>query len=295
MHTCSECIPCFLQQIIEASRRSGADPEMEQTILRRVTERLSRVDFSLTPPETARELHGIVREITGTQDAYASAKVECNAMAMELVPFLRDKIAASPAPLETAIRAAIAGNIIDFGVYGAHRDMSLKSAVEEALRVPLAVDDLQELLTRLRDAKRVLILCDNTGEIVCDKLLVEAIGPERVICAVKSRPILNDALMEDARAVGLTDVVTVIENGMDLPGLVLERATPEFRKVFDNADVIISKGQGNFETLNRLRRDGLFFLLRAKCMIVARELGVDVGGLIVKASRTPCAKTSSRA
>jgi len=284
MHTHSECLPCFITQALETARLGGADPEIEQTLLRQIMSNLSTIDFSVTPPEIAVDIHQMIMQMTNNHDIYAQIKKTCNQKAMELYPYLKEKVNSSSAPLETAGRMSIAGNIIDFGVSGAHRNMSMATAVEEALSVPLAVNDLPKLTGLLEDAKRVLYICDNAGEIVFDRVFIETIGPERVTCAVKSRPILNDAMRFDAEFVGLSSVVPVIESGMGLPGTVLEQTTPEFQRYYEEANVVIAKGQGNFETMNRLHKDGLFFLLRAKCPVVARVVGSEIGGLIVKAA-----------
>jgi uncharacterized protein with ATP-grasp and redox domains len=136
--------------------------------------------------------------------------------------------------------------------------------------------DIEAFRKRAASAADILYLADNAGEIVLDRLLIESLGPERVTVAVRGHPVINDATLEDARTAGLTDLVTVLANGSATPGTVLDGCSDEFRQRFERADLVISKGQGNYETLNEVARD-IFFLFKVKCPVVAKMTRLPLG------------------
>jgi damage-control phosphatase, subfamily I len=148
----------------------------------------------------------------------------------------------------------------------------------------------EEAVLSLREAinaaDKVLFLCDNAGEIVFDQYLIQDTPCEKFTCAVRGAPVINDALLEDARVAGLTDLVKVISNGSDIPGTVLEACSTEFKKTFFDADVVIAKGQGNFETLSELTSKRIFFLLQVKCLVIARDIGFPVGTFVIRDNLT---------
>ncbi|MFP4242836.1 MAG: damage-control phosphatase ARMT1 family protein, partial [Chitinispirillaceae bacterium] len=136
----------------------------------------------------------------------------------------------------------------------------------------------------LNSASRILFLCDNAGEIVFDRFLMESMPREKIICAVRGKPVINDATMEDARETGMTDLVKVVSNGSDVPGTFLKSCSPGFREIFENADLVIAKGQGNFETLSEVKQKKIFFLLQVKCPVISRDVGFPVGTFLIKSS-----------
>jgi hypothetical protein len=180
---------------------------------------------------------------------------------------------------ETAMRLAIAGNIIDYGVSD-HFD--LQEALDKVLFSGFAIDHSAELEKAAAKAKTILYLGDNAGEIVFDKLFIETMMHPNLWFAVRGSPVINDATMEDARYVGMDEVAHVIPNGYDAPSTLLEHCSAEFRELFDRADLIISKGQGNLEGLldNQTERE-IYFLLMVKCDVVADVLGVPKGSFVV--------------
>ena len=157
--------------------------------------------------------------------------------------------------------------------------------IDSALSVPLVGDGLNAFRNAIDQARQILYLGDNAGEIVFDRLLVEILPREKVTYVVKAHPIINDATIEDAKMAGITDLVEVIDNGDDTPGTVVENCSSEFQKRFEEADMIISKGQGNYETLNLVPKN-IFFLLMAKCPVIAREIECKQGSLVICAPRT---------
>lgn len=276
MKTYLDCYPCFLRQAVEAARLAGADERQQSEILGRVLDLLRDVPLSSVPPEIVRQVHRVVRDVTGVEDPYQEMKAQGTEEALTLYPWLKTILAEAEDKLETAARLSIAGNIIDMGPNPAY---DLRDEVMRVLAEPFAADDSEALLSTLNEADSVLYLADNAGETVFDRLLIEAIDAP-VIYAVKGRPIINDATVEDARAAGVDQVAEVMSNGSDSPGTLLEACSEAFRRTYDEADLIIAKGQANYETLSE-KGARVFFLLQTKCPVIARDLGMPVGSLII--------------
>jgi uncharacterized protein with ATP-grasp and redox domains len=277
MKTNLECLPCFLRQALEAAKLADADRKTQKKILDEVARALPGFSLDLTPPEIARTVYGIVEKRTSGIDAYKKIKQKSNSMAMELYPRLKKEIGASEVPLLSAVRLAVAGNVIDYGV---PHIFDIEEEVEECLDKDFAIFDFDEFRGRVVKARNVLYILDNAGEIVFDRILVEELGGS-VVCAVREKPIINDVTMDDARQVGLDKVAKVISSGSDIPGTVIEKSSKEFLRIYKNADVIISKGQGNYETLADEEMP-IFFIFKAKCPVVARHLNCKVGDIILK-------------
>ena len=277
MRTFLDCYPCFLRQGLDAARHAGADEALQEKIMQKSLLLLAEAHPDSRPPEISAVLHRMVRAETGNNDAYQELKKASTQEALEMLPWLQQVIHGSADPLETALRLSAAGNIIDFG---AAREFDLQAVIREVLIAQFAIYHLQEFRQDLANASFVLYLADNAGETVFDRLLIEQLG-KPVYYAVKTTPIINDAIREDAVSAGVDKVATIIETGLDIPGADPQNSTPEFKRLFQEADLIISKGQGNYEMLSE-NEEPLYFLLRAKCAIIARDLQVPVGSFILK-------------
>ena len=277
MKTYLECIPCFLRQAHDAAKLTGADKETQKIIIDEVARILPSFTLDVSPPEIAETVYGIVEKHTGGKDAYRHIKEKSNSMAMELYGRLKKEIDGSDNVLLRAVRLAVAGNVIDYGVPYA---FDIEREIEECLEKDFVIFDFDRFENEIKKAKKILYLLDNAGEIVFDRILVEEIGKD-VVCAVRGKPIINDVTMDDAEQVGLDKVAKVISSGSDIPGTVIERCTEEFVKYYKEADVIISKGQGNYETLADEPRP-IFFIFKAKCPVVAEHIGCRVGDIILK-------------
>jgi uncharacterized protein with ATP-grasp and redox domains len=277
-----DCIDCIARSARELPLLLGADPEARELIVRRVAEELEGFDRARTPPEMGAMLCRVLRDVLGVADPFLEHKRRTNRLALELLPELRSAIERSADPFAAAVRMAIAGNVIDFGAPGGVTD-GLKGEIQGAVEQPLAGEG-EAVLERLRravdSAVRILYLADNAGEIGVDRLLVEQLPSHAVTVVVRSGPALNDALLEDAVAVGLDEVAELMESGAAIPGTVLGECSARFVERFFAADVVISKGQGNLETLSA-ERGPIWYLLRAKCAVVARQLGCDAGDFVV--------------
>jgi len=281
MRTFLDCIPCFVRQALDATRFVTDDVRVQERVLRETLRAASEMDLTATPPEMGLHIHRAIRELTGVADPYRAVKEEFNEAALALYPELKERVEQAPDPLDAAARLAIAGNIIDFGVQSRLDAAEVEATVRDALTAPLlgSVDGLRRAVAA---ARSILYLADNAGEIVFDRLLIERLPLPRVTVAVKGSPIINDATMDDARAAGLTDLVEVIDNGSDAPGTLLATCSPAFRRRFEAADVILAKGQANYETVSDVEKP-IFFLLKAKCEVIARDIGCPVGSLVLAA------------
>ena len=283
MRTYFDCVPCFVRQVLDSVRMTTDDTRLHEKVLREALNMASEMDLSQSPPAMARKIHRFIREITGVHDPYLEVKNRFNRLALQMYPDLKQQVEASADPLDTAVRLAIAGNIIDFGVDSTVEESRVESAIAEALTGPLDNKMLEEFRDAMSRAEDILYLGDNAGEIVFDRLLIEQLPCEKITFVVKGGPILNDAVMEDAQIVGLTDVVDVIDNGSDAPGTILESCSETFRRLFDQSDLVIAKGQGNYETLSDVDKN-IFFLVRPKCSVLARHLGREIGSLVLSRS-----------
>jgi len=280
MKTYFDCIPCFVRQVLDSVRMITDDTDLHEKILREALHMASEMDLSQSPPAMAQRIHRFIREITGVSDPYLDVKNRFNTLALEMYPDLRQRTDTSTDPVETAVRLAIAGNIIDFGVNSAVEPSQVERTIKESLTDPLDKDSLETFKHAIAQAEKILYLGDNAGEIVFDRLLIEQLPCEKTTFAVRGGPILNDVVREDARVAGITDLVEVIDNGSDAPGTILESCSEAFRRRFDESDLIIAKGQGNYETLSDVDKN-IFFLVRPKCGVLARHLGREIGSLVL--------------
>jgi uncharacterized protein with ATP-grasp and redox domains len=256
------------------------DPEIHERVLRNVARAVAAMDTDATPPVMGQIIHRVVREETGIEDPYLEIKEHFNSLASSMYASLKQTVSESGHPFATAVRLAVAGNIIDFGANSAVDEESLDRSIRESLEQPVEAGAFERLRAAAATAERILYVGDNAGEIVFDRVLIEELPEGRVTFAVRGAPIINDVTMKDAVDVGMTDLVPVVDNGSDAPGTILEDCSPEFRELFHDADVIIAKGQGNYETLSRAP-GRIFFVLKAKCPVIARDIGVDVGAVVI--------------
>jgi len=278
-----DCIPCFQRQALQAVRFISDDEKLHERVLREVAKKLLESNWDSTPPELAHQIHSIVKRITNENDPYKEVKKESNDLVLKIYPELKEKVKKSRDPLRTAVRLAIAGNIIDFGV---PQEFNLEETIREVLKKKFAIDDYKKLKEKLKDAETLLFFVDNAGEIGLDKLLVEtfleAKKLEKIDFVVKGGPIINDATLEDAVYMGLDGLPNseflAISNGE--VGTGPARSSQTVKRWIREHDLVISKGQGNYEGLSE--HNGLFFMLMVKCPIIASDLGVEVGDIILE-------------
>lgn len=278
-----DCIPCFQRQALQAVRFISDDERLHEQVLKKVMKTLLELEWDSTPPEMAREVHKLVRSLMKENDPYKEVKKESNDLVLKMYPRCKGIVERSKDPLRTAIRFAIAGNIIDFG---ALQEFNLKKTIKEVLKKKFAIDDYKRLKEKLKDAKTLLFFTDNAGEIGFDRLVVETILKKRKIdrirFVVKGGPIINDATFEDAVYMSLDELPNVefltVSNG-DV-GTGPNRSSQKVKGWIEEHDLVISKGQGNYEDLSEY--NGIFFMLMAKCPIIASDLGVKVKDIVLR-------------
>jgi uncharacterized protein with ATP-grasp and redox domains len=281
MKTFLECVPCFVGQALGAVRFVTDDESIHEEVLRKVMAKASEMDLSITPPQMGQEIHRLIRQITGNKDPYRDIKDYSNQLALQIYPRLKERVGHSADSFETAVRVAIAGNIIDFAKMNDLDDAKIHQAIEDSFTAALSKSAVNALRGAIDKSKNILYIGDNAGEIVFDRLLLERLPCEKITFVVRGSPVINDATMEDARTAGITELVEVIDNGSDAPGTIMETCSEQFRKCFDEADLIIAKGQGNYETLSDVDKD-IFFLFKVKCPVIAKDAGLQVGSLALQ-------------
>jgi len=275
MQTFTECLPCFERQIEKLAAMVAADDrKLQERIQQQCQEIIRQTDTNHPPPELAARIYAQAAKLTGQNDFFAQHKHKANTQVLELLPSLEERIQASPDPLLTSLRFSLIANYIDVGVDGEF-DWEAALTQEKAQEEVGGYSKLCQLLHT--DRPQVMILGDNAGEIGMDTLLVKQLqGLEaEVTYVVRGAPILNDATLEDARFVGMDRICRVISSGVDGPGTLLSRCHPEFLEKLYTAPIVISKGQGNFESLHG-RLAGIFFALKVKCPVVAKLTGFPV-------------------
>lgn len=275
-----ECYPCIVRQAATAVKLAGVDTETQFQALNEVLHSLASSDHQLSPSDVAGETNRIIREVTGVDDFYLEKKRESHKLAMSYLDQLHSLVNQGVDPLEQALKVGAAGNIIDVVHVG---EYDLWEEVITTVQGELLGGGLADFKEKLNSASFILYLADNVGETVFDRVLIENL-PLPVIYVVKSGPILNDAVRADAIAAGIDQVAEIIENGTRSPGTVLSQASAEFLDLFQKAELVLSKGQANYETLDD-QGDRIFFLMRVKCPLLSQAVNAPIGSLLFKQGR----------
>ena len=281
MRTFFECLPCFVKQALGALENCNATNKQTKLAMQLIFCELAKINYTAAPPVTAQKIHRIVARTLRVNDPYAHHKQRFNQFAAALLPAMQDVCLSYKDSFSKKVNLSIAANLIDFAKNCDLTENDVQSNLERAVRESSNAAALENLKEAIRIAKKILFLCDNAGEIVFDRFLIEEMPFEKVICGVRGAPVLNDATLEDAHTTGLTNIVRVVSNGSDAPGTVLEECSSEFRQLFAEADLVISKGQGNFETLSDNTDKKIFFLFQVKCPVIARDAGYPEGALVI--------------
>lgn len=278
-----DCLVCAYRQARNTARIATSDIRRQLRVIEELTETLDGISLNQTPAALSQNVYRLVSKVTRNRDPYAAIRRETNRTALRLLPELAALVRQAQDPLYHACLLAVAGNIIDLGI--GHR-FNLERDVKAILRRRFDIDASAEFRADLKPGRTVLYLGDNSGEIVFDRILIEHLlaAGLQVTVSVKSGPIINDAVMADARMAGLTRIVPVITTGSNDIGIHWDHVSPAFRRAFESADLIISKGHANFETCTG-QPGNIYFLLKTKCRIVAAALGVKLGGLVLAHQR----------
>jgi len=284
MKTFIDCIPCIINQGIRTCRTLNIDDKKTEIIIKKILEELPKIDFSHTAPYLSSKVWDIVTFYINEKNPYKKTNLFCNNELSKNYDKLKNIIDSSDNKFKTAVKLAITGNIIDFGAKNDFDYSVLNDKIFEISSKKLSIDNSNELYNKLSDSKILLYLGDNNGEIIFDKIFIEYLKitfPDlKIFFAVRGRSIINDVTKEDAINVGMDKLVEIIDNGSGYPGTDISDVNEKFKNLFYKSDVVISKGQGNFETLNDIDRDDVYFLFMAKCEVVAREINSDILGLV---------------
>ncbi|NQU81032.1 MAG: DUF89 family protein [Bacteroidetes bacterium] len=277
MKTFLDCLPCMMDQALRAGRIATDDERIIKKLLDTVGVMMKDILLENTPPETGEIIYRKVREITGVTDPYKEVKKANIEEALSLYPELKKIVEESENSLLTAIRIAIAGNVIDLGV---NKKFNLVEDVSKIIKQDFAIMDFEKFEKQLKIADSVLYLGDNAGESVFDKILIEELN-KPVTYVVRKIPVINDVTEEDAIASGINEVADIISSGTTAPAVILSLCNKKFLERFNNSKMIISKGQGNYEGLSDVRQP-VFFLLKAKCFVIANDLNVEENDIVLK-------------
>jgi damage-control phosphatase, subfamily I len=275
----NDCINCFFEQANKLFIKHNIQDEIAKDLIHRLNLFINEnKETTISTPEASCFLHRLLKKELHNNDLYRKEKDDYNNLLMSLEAEIRTIIEQSANPFQTALRYALAGNIIDFGL---PKSFNVFEALSAAVSTEPSINHSELLQYELQKASMVLYLGDNTGEIVLDKLLIETINHPNLYFAVRGGNIINDVTMKDARSVGITKITKVISNGYDAPSTIVNKCSAAFKKIFNDADIIMSKGQGNLEGLIDNTDKKIFFLLMVKCKVIARKLGVQEGEVVI--------------
>jgi len=277
MKTYLECIPCFMDQAYRTAKIATNDDAKIKSALDSVGDMIKRISMESTPPETGNLIYQKIREVTLNNDPYKKIKKDNINEALALYPRLKQLVLWSDDPILTAIRIAIAGNVIDLGV---NKEFNIADDIQKILKQDFAVFDYVDFKQQLEKAKSILYIGDNAGESVFDRILIEEMAKPTTF-VVREIPVINDCIREDAVASGLDMVADIISSGSTAPATILSLCNKNFLEIFEKADLVISKGQGNYEGLSDVKRQ-VFFMLKAKCKVIARDLNVNENDIVLK-------------
>jgi uncharacterized protein with ATP-grasp and redox domains len=281
-----KCLPCVVNQVIKVANITGVDKKEE--LFREVFNYLSKMDYKITTPEIIGETFDMIKKYTNNPDPYKETRNYYNTLFFKLLPQFERKIDKSGNPFQLAVRYAIVGNIIDFNPIHNTLLEDIFDIFEKMEQLELAVDDSRALMEDILNAKILLYLGDNCGEICMDKILLKKIkelNPYiQIIFGVRGKPVVNDSIAEDAYAVGINEYADVIDNGDGSLGTVLNRTSSNFREIYKKADVVIAKGQANYECLSEENKN-IYFLLMTKCDVIANDIDVEENKMICMKSK----------
>lgn len=266
-----------MEQAVRAARLVTDDEKVIKQILDEVGSHFKDVPLSNTPPETGAFIYRRIREISGVNDPYKKLKKASIEEVLSIYPILEEMLNQSEDPLLTSIRLSTIGNVLDFGI---NQEYKLMEELGKISEMEYAIFHYEAFREHLERASSILFIGDNAGESVFDKLLIRELG-KPVTYVVREVPVINDSTMEDAIDSGIQDVAEIISSGSTAPGTILKLCNEAFLERFKEADMVISKGQGNYEGLSGVDRC-VFFLLRAKCQVIARNTGVQLNDFIFK-------------
>jgi len=285
MNLKSDCLSCLLNQSLRVSKNLNLNEELSKKMMKIASSSIARYG-EVSPPVAASDLYPKLATIAGEEDLYKALKAFSTMEAMTLLPKVETTVLGSKDRVKSAIKAAVAGNVIDFST---PNYFDLNEEFEKVFETPFAIDDEEIFLELLKRAKSLMIVGDNVGEHVFDKLLLEefqmAYPKLELYFAVRGRPIINDVTLKEAKEIGIEKVAHLVDSGVDTPGLAYNHASKVFMELYNNMELIIVKGMGNYECLEGVKDERIFHLFKVKCDVVSSDVGARVGSLIFMRNR----------
>ena len=277
------CVACIINQSVKVADAIDATPSLKTKLTSTVEDMSRDFSFNNNPPEIAADVYEKMALLANKSDLYDEVKALSTKKALSFVPLLKEKLLNSNNKLLTATKIAVAGNVIDLA---AEVEFDLEEELSKIFDTDFSHNDFEDLQSSLKDAKNVVVLGDNVGEHIFDYMFIETLKelyPNVVYnYFVRGNPIINDVTVKEAKAAGFDSLCNLVDSGVNTPGFTYFRATPEAQELFDSADLVISKGMGNYECLSPSHRDKVCFLLKVKCGVVANSLGREIGDIVCK-------------
>lgn len=277
------CVGCIINQSAKVSNAIGADEALTKKLTATVEELSSEFSFEQNPPEIASYVYAKMAELANKADLYDEVKAQSTKKALSFVPLLKNKLLESDNKLLTATKIAVAGNVIDLA---AAVEFDLAEELSKVFERGFAYNDFSLFESKLLKAKNIVILGDNVGEHIFDYMFIEVLQElypnVNYTYMVRGKPIINDVTMKEAKEYGFDKLCNLVDSGVNTPGFAYNRATQEAQELFDKADLVISKGMGNYECLTPIQRENICFLLKVKCQVVANSLNKEIGDIICK-------------
>lgn len=277
-----DCLPCMHRQALEAAYESTDNIELQTKIMDDVIKVIANYRKYDYAPELCRAVHKVVKQHTNNQDPYRKIKESDIREAKKLEDDIREFIIMAEDNLKGALKASATGNIMDTAIF---KDLDIKKCLNEELHKSFKKCDIEDLRKDLKKGSHILIIGDNSGEAVFDKILIEMLSKEnKITFAYRSEPIINDITKREVDIIGIGDYAEVVSIGCSAPGALVKEFSSKFKEIFYSSDIVISKGQGNFEALSEVDRR-IYFLLKAKCPKIAKALDVEVGDYVFELKR----------
>jgi hypothetical protein len=276
MNLKSDCLSCLLNQSLRVAKNLNLDEDTAKKMMKVASSSIANYG-EVSPPVAAADLYPKLASFTDSDDVYKALKELSTQEATKLLPSVKKKVKIT----SDAIKAAVAGNVIDFATPN-HFDLDVE--FEKVFETDFTIDDEALFLEHLKEAKTFMIIGDNVGEHVFDKLLLETIAKEypelKLYYAVRGVPIINDVTLLEAKEINMEEAATVVDSGVNTPGLAYDHASDEFMKLYNSMDLIIAKGMGNYECLEGVKDERIFHLFKVKCDVVASDVGATLGSLV---------------
>jgi len=272
------CLGCHLKTVNKLISKFNPSQEVATQFWEEANEILTTLKDE-SNPIVATYIQRLAKEKLKVASLYRTEKIKVNRILLSNYNYWENYINNSENAFELAVKLAMAGNIIDYGAHSVPED--IEAQIHKMIKMPLPVSEVNQLFWDISKAKKILYLGDNAGEIVFDKLLIETINHKDVTYVVRGKSVINDVTFEDVAQTGIDQVCKVISNGFDAPSTLLEFCSEEFMEAYQSADLVIAKGQGNFEGLMNVKHPNMYFLLTAKCKPIAQLLNAKVGDLVI--------------